>query len=344
MSGKQHFDWGSNNANDSRELVESRSTQHPAKWYSKKGKGHYRRSELQDLKYLSLLVTKCQQEVKSNGTDLPNLFEQLRDRLTAIGTYDNVNHILVQDSKLLQEGGALQSIFGKAGVDFPHDLCADAMTQFLKWSRGDYDPDLLRGIEYKHHTKSNKTVLKSYNLEADYGFKNSAAYIGEGTLTNGQWWPLQICLVRDGAHGELEAGISGERGGVAYSVILSNSGYANIDNGGQVEYCGTSGHDKVPTAHTKMLLESLRRKAPVRLIRSSATKPIAYLPKKGLRYDGLYNVSSFVILNKDTAMHRFVLDRQPDQGAIRHTGVGARPSEQELEIYGRLRKNLGLPA
>ena len=72
---------------------------------------------------------------------------------------------------------------------------------------------------------------------------------------------------------------------------------------------------------------------PVRLIRSDAGKPATYLPKKGLRYDGLYDVTAYTVLDAGTAMHRFTLTRQPGQPPIRHTDVRpGGPSQQELEV------------
>ena len=203
---------------------------------------------------------------------------------------------------------------------------------------------MFRGVEYKLFTPASGKPVKARSIEANYVFKAPSNYVGAGGLTNGQWWPMQICLVRDGGHGTLEGGISGERGGVAHSVIVSNAGYSNIDNGDVLEYCGTSGRNKTPTAYTKMLLESYGRGTPVRVIRSAAVKTTTYLPKKGLRFDGLYDVTTYVVLDENTAMHRFTLRRQPGQGPIRYAGDGARPNPRELAVYQLLRQNMGLTA
>ena len=324
--------------------MERRSKAHPAAWYTDAAAPKkYTREQLQDLLYLRTLVDKVKQEAKMRFPDMANLLSQLRIRLAEISLRDNVFAALVQKSKLLEEGG-LPDIIDKKGFNFPEDLCADATAQYRKWTVGDFDSDLFRGIEYKQNTSANGRVRTSRNLEAGYKFKVSPDYVGEGNLTNGQWWPLQICLLRDGAHGAIDGGISGEIGGVAHSVIVSNSGYANIDKGNQVEYCGTSGHKKEPTAATKMLLEAVRRQSAVRVIRAWAAKTTTYLPRKGLRYDGLYDVTKHVLLDADTAMYRFTLVRQQGQGAIRHLGQSARPNAQELETYGRLRQQFGLPA
>lgn len=329
---------------NSSKLVEARTTAHPAAWYTDSAisKG-WTRSQLYDLQYLRTLVFRVRQEAKKTSFDVSLLLGQLRTRLNEIAFYDNISPGLLQTSRLLEQGG-LPAIINKTGFSFPEDLCVDAQAQYRKWVLGNFDPDLFRGIEYKQHTLPNGRVRTSRTLEKGYRFKVSPAYVGEGNLTNGQWWPLQICLLRDGAHGLTEGGISGNSGGVAHSVIVSNSGYADIDGGDQIEYCGTSERKKKATAGTKMLLESARRQSAVRVIRASAAKTTTYLPKRGLRYDGLYDVTGHVILDEDTAMYRFTLVRQAGQGAIRYTGESARPNAQELQTYGRIRQNLGLPA
>jgi hypothetical protein len=72
----------------------------------------------------------------------------------------------------------------------------------------------------------------SRSLEPAFKYRRLANFTGEGDLRNGQWWPFQLTAVRDGAHGETEAGISGSNG-VATSIILnsSKSRYANVDLG-----------------------------------------------------------------------------------------------------------------
>ncbi|KAG6999643.1 protein CSN12 [Physcia stellaris] len=282
----------------------------------------YTRSELVNLQYLITLIQQCQQRTIKGGTGLPGLFEQLRTHLQDVSLYGNVTDVLVRDSKLLENGG-LPSIFDNINCDFPHDLCSDALALYTKWLNCDFDPDLFRGIEHKFRSGPDGGGRKSRNLQPDYHLKVPTNYVGGGSLTNGQWWPLQICLLRDGAHGAIEGGICGKPGGVAYSVIVTHSEYADVDKGNLIEYCGV-----------RHLFES----SDLRQVNGT------YLPKKGIRYDGLYDVTGFEILHVDSAMHRFTLVRQQGQNPIRHTGVGARPNEKELAIYQRLRKDLGLPA
>ena len=52
---------------------------------------------------------------------------------------------------------------------------------------------------------------------------------GNNGLVNGQWWPFQICALRDGAHGSIQGGISGSKGDGAFSCILSGG----VDSKGQ---------------------------------------------------------------------------------------------------------------
>ena len=154
---------------------------------------------------------------------------------------------------------------------------------FATTERGPSQGDVLFYSGSNSHSNTNpktpqlSSATKTRNNEEGYQFKVSHEYVGQGQLANGQWWPLQICLMRNEAHGELEASISGQSNGVAYSVVLSDSGYANVDNGNNVEYCGTSSKTSTPSANTSMYLESTKRQVPVRLIRSAAAKQSGFL-------------------------------------------------------------------
>ena len=44
---------------------------------------------------------------------------------------------------------------------------------------------------------------------------------GHNGLTVGQWWPLRVCALRDGAHGHIQGGISGNATDGAYSIVVS---------------------------------------------------------------------------------------------------------------------------
>ena len=290
-------------------------------------------THLQDLRYH---ISKCKDET---GKQLETRLNSIRSFLMKVAQH---LHISEDHIKATDDGG-LKEVANQREFRYPDDLVADARALLRKWGSRNFDSYLLRGVDYKSFKSTEGRRIIARKLQDNYPRK-AHAYIGQGTLTNGQWWPLQICLIRDGAHGALESGISGTRGGVAHSVIVSNSGYSNIDNGETVEYCGTASKSSTPTPNTQMLLESHKQGTPVRLIRSGGNKAVQYLPSKGLRYDGLYDVTGYVVLDQATAMHRFTLSRQAGQSPIRHTGDGVRPNESELEAWEDIRKGYGLSA
>lgn len=178
----------------------------------------------------------------------------------------------------------------------------------------------------------------------DPAFKVSPKYYGNGDLMNGQWWPLEICALRDGAHGQTQAGISGEKGEGAYSVVVSGGhDYPDRASGNELLYCGTDSNDSAPTTNTHIMLDSVG-KHPVRLIRShNLDSP--YAPNMGFRYDGLYNVVSYEMLDPPDSQrqrHRFKLVRVVGQDPIRGgDSPETRPTRQEREQYQKYKRFTG---
>lgn len=306
----------------------------------------YTRSDVVDLKYALTLIRNIENALAA-GNNVLKLLNKLRERLHLIEFHDNLCFQLIKDSKLLEPHGLSKIFGGTSGtttVQFPDDLADDSLVLHQRWSKGLFDAHLLHGIELKNRTQLDDTTFRSRNLEKDYAFKVSAHYIGAGDLVNGQWWPLQICLIRDGAHGEIEAGICGEPGKGVFSIVLGSSGYDNVDEGDVIKYCGTSGSNGNETGNTKLMMEALRLRNPVRVIRSGANskKKTVYQPARGLRYDGLYEVVEDELLHQATAMHRFKLERLSGQHAIRYHGIEARPTPEELGSYESIRESLGL--
>lgn len=216
----------------------------------------------------------------------------------------------------------------------------DARAIFDRWSEGDLDYNLLRGIDIRSGTTTGKkTTMMSRALTYGYKFKKASDFVGEGHLHNGQWFPYQICAVRDGAHGDHEAGIFGKVGTGALSIVLSSGrtkGYADIDEGEEISYCGTRGKDSTPTAGTNLMLESLKTKNPIRVLRSAKLTG-KFKPELGLRYDGLYEVQSMEPLDEATALYRFRLTRLDNQYPIRYTGYYKRPNQREVEEFQELK-------
>ena len=304
-------------------------------------KQKYNRSDLQNLKFITSLIRDCESAAQA-GDELRPLFSRLRQKLHQLEFYDFLSDILIKTSKLLEAGG-LPSIFDNiGGVNYPWDLRADSEALHQKWLAGVIDPHLLRGIDTKEVRGTSGKPVKTRSLQKDYPRKVSCNYIGQGKLQNGQWWPLQICAMRDGAHGEIEAGIHGQPSKGAYSIVLSGGGYADIDDGDTLKYCGTSGVGGKPTAGTEHLKNAFILENPVRVLRSYAlAAKNKYRPSKGLRYDGLYSVVDFEILDKDTAMHRFSLRRCQGQDPIRFKDEEQRPTDEELRENRKIRALLG---
>lgn len=61
--------------------------------------------------------------------------------------------------------------------------------------------------------------------------KKSSNVPGPNGLINGPWWFNRMCVLRDGAHGEQEAGIHGQTGKGAFSVVVAAGEYADGDHG-----------------------------------------------------------------------------------------------------------------
>ena len=98
--------------------------------------------------------------------------------------------------------------------------------------RGDFDPNLLRGIDTtKGVLEKSGKKRTTHKLKPDYQHKRNANVFGSNGLTNGQWWPSRLCALRDGAHGEVEAGICGLKDNGAFAVVVAEGSYADEDNG-----------------------------------------------------------------------------------------------------------------
>lgn len=214
----------------------------------------------------------------------------------------------------------------------PWDIKLDVDMIRMRWEKGDLDVDLDRGII----TKSGKTVSRS--LDTSYKFKVSCIYVGEGNLRNGQWFPWQLTALRDGAHGETEAGICGRTGLGAVSIILSSgSAYADRDEGETITYYGTHGKDGQISGGTSLLLESAKKQNDVRVLRSSKLPAMnKYRPAVGFRYDGLYRIVDHELMQSTTMLYCFKLVRVAGQTPIRYSGPEARPNQREIDGFRRL--------
>lgn len=106
-------------------------------------------------------------------------------------------------SKLVRAGNALR---------IPQDIILEAQSLRNKWHRSVFDKAVMRGIASSSTINRDMVrgkIIKrtsAWRLEDNYRHKVEPLVIGHNGLTVGDWWPLQICALRDGAHGETEAG------------------------------------------------------------------------------------------------------------------------------------------
>ncbi|KFY17460.1 hypothetical protein V492_00654 [Pseudogymnoascus sp. VKM F-4246] len=313
-----------------------------SEWYEKINmKEKYSRGDLQSVSYICTL---CQKYVAARDTgEREKAATEIRTKLHEMEFFQCISGILIKKSRVLEDDGLPRIFDNQDGVEFPVDLRADAKALYLRWIVGDLDSHLLRGITTEKGRLESGMKRTSHKLDKTYTLKKSANVVGDNGLVNGQWWPNRICALRDGAHGEQEAGIHGQVGKGTYSVVVAQGGYADEDKEMAIEYCGTQSENSVPTKGTKLLLESYKSKQPLRVLRAE-NKNSKFAPKRGIRYDGLYTVVEYTILDAATAMYRFSLRRCKDQDPIRYRGPEARPTAQELQQYALIRESLGMTA
>ncbi|KAI4953395.1 hypothetical protein J4E91_002242 [Alternaria rosae] len=213
--------------------------------------------------------------------ELEILYDKIRDLIHKAEIDIQVSQVLLRKAMTLSPDYGLPRIF-KPGTNFPWDLKADAYQLYKRWYKCDLNQDILRGIvPHKGDNRTSDRLDDTYRAQ----FPTTPKYYGEGELVLGQWWPTQLCTVRDGAHGSAQGGIYGERDKGAYSIVLSGGNpYHDVDNGGTIEYSGTEGRNSTPTENTLHLLKSAELVNPIRVIRSAQlSKKNPFRPELGLR-------------------------------------------------------------
>jgi hypothetical protein len=101
---------------------------------------------------------------------------------------------------------------------------------------------------------------------------------GSNGIEHGTWWPKQICLIRDGAHGCIQGGIYGNLIDGAFSIIVSGSLYSGLDedHGDYLYYSapkpeeGATSNKRQSTDRTRILRRSLYTQKSVRVIRGAS--------------------------------------------------------------------------
>ncbi|KAF2246851.1 hypothetical protein BU26DRAFT_521247 [Trematosphaeria pertusa] len=284
-------------------------------------------------------MDRCEQQGVSRA-QLEKLFEELRDQVHKAEITLKVDRFIVRKTRFLDPEYGLPRIFASKKVDFPSDLKADAWQLYSRWRQEVFEVDILRGIRIARGTDRGGD-----RIDPTYKGRQYANFYGQGHLVLGQWWPTQLCTVRDGAHGTPQGGIYGEKEKGAYSIVLSGMGestYADEDNGTDIWYSGTDGKDCTPTDSTVRMIESCDTvHNPVRVIRSyQLMKSNRYRPQFGLRYDGLYEVVEKKLVDTEKAAYKFHLVRCKDQHPIRcEDNAARRPTRFEIAEDNKLREN-----
>ncbi len=76
---------------------------------------------------------------------------------------------------------------------------------------------IMRGV-----LNTNDLTRRTYALDPRFN-QSCPKVVGHNGHTFGDWWPMQICTLRDGVHGARISGISGDSNSGAYSVVLSGT-------------------------------------------------------------------------------------------------------------------------
>ncbi|ETI25233.1 hypothetical protein G647_04606 [Cladophialophora carrionii CBS 160.54] len=265
--------------------------------------------------------------------------------------YNSVTKDTLVESRLLDRLKIFLSTSNRprlATLQLPNELIEDLTILLTKWQAEDFSVRARRGCRYNPKTNQ-------WSIEPDCQFRRKSDYYGHGHLVNGQVWLYRIDMVRDGAHGATRAGIAGTIDNGATSIVVSskksrNNEYADVDRREYVEYMSTALNreeddreatnikdkdehraDRVTrnskgqelTDDTKKLITSYRTGKPVRVFRGFRLRKIVPLrPKVGFRYDGLYVVTNYELLNQDRQIYKFYLERLKDgQGPIRNVSA-----------------------
>ncbi|UPX13268.1 uncharacterized protein EKO05_0003785 [Ascochyta rabiei] len=288
-----------------------------------------RPQELAAIDALKDCIRRCEQE--QNEIKLNKEYNDLRHHVHKAEIKLDMDRFKVKKTRILTEAG-LPRIF-KEGTNFPRDLQADAWYLYERWMNEDFEQNILRGIvTVKGKDRNGDRLDRAYTTK----HPRDPKFFGDEGVVLGQWWPSQLCTVRDGVHGAAQGGIYGDKDKGAYSIVLSGGGYHDQDDGDTIEYSGTDGKDYQATDATLSMIKSAELGNHIRVIRSSQLlKSNRYRPSCGLRYDGLYQVKSYKELDNKKRTYRFHLVRIPGQEPIRFDGDAKRPTVFEEEAYDK---------
>jgi uncharacterized protein (UPF0335 family) len=155
----------------------------------------HRPQEIAAIDALKACIERCEKN------RLAKDFKDLRDHVHKAEIMLKMDKFKVRKTRILTEDG-LPRIFAEA-AGFPWDLKADAWHLYQRWVSEDFDNNILRGIvTVKEKDRNGDRLDPTYRNQHPQDPK----VFGDNGAVLGQWWPTQLCVVRDGIHGAPQAG------------------------------------------------------------------------------------------------------------------------------------------
>ncbi|KAI0397725.1 hypothetical protein F5Y17DRAFT_454877 [Xylariaceae sp. FL0594] len=206
------------------------------------------------------------------------------------------------------------------------------------------------GIMYGLQENVNaRTGRRWYTIRRDLP-RAEARVHGHNGITVGEWFPFHYSAVFRGAHGEGNQVVAGNAQEGAWSIVVSGITADDRDEGERLYYSTSRSHEHDdPTRLAPLtqggtaLLTSLRTRLPVRVLRNGNNEAVRrrnpFLPICGLRYDGLYIITSLQeARNARGGLYlSFRLDRLPGQTDFRQI-LDTSPTEQQVSDFYRVRQ------
>ena len=174
-------------------------------------------------------LTLCKQDRRPQE-DIASNIKSIRRRLHQMRFYDFLNDTLLVETNITGANKLGLIILNATGI-FPADVQEYAEELKRRWDKGSYDPSLFSGITKVVRSTESRRSFTHRVIDIEASQRIDSLYVGQGDLVQGQWWPKVICAVRDSSHGELQAGIHGDKSLGALSIVLANGGYDDIDEG-----------------------------------------------------------------------------------------------------------------
>ncbi|KAI1392511.1 PUA-like domain-containing protein [Hypoxylon trugodes] len=204
-----------------------------------------------------------------------------------------------------------------------------------------------RSIMYGIMILRTATGRRTYRLDPTVP-KRTAKVFGHNGIPVGAWFANQLVALQRGAHGSRGGGIRGTADSGAYSIVVSGM-YEDLDNdrGETLHYSGSGSHENgdrmkpaPSTIGMKALKTSLRTRKPVRVLRAGgSSRANRWLPRCGLRYDGLYQVTALrECKNRKGGLYeQFTLVREPGQEPLEKL-VDVSPTMQQIHELQHIQK------